>query len=139
MQIDREKIFSELTQKFGAEWNLRWKKRLKIFAVVGIVGFFITGGLLIWAGFSAVSYIANTVNHPSTLARVETLKSEVKTLPAITLPSIIAPGCWTHAQSLLQVQPWFEKPLGDHYKNMKIACFTQAVQPSLNLEKGKTI
>ncbi|MDZ4083070.1 MAG: hypothetical protein U1E10_09050 [Bdellovibrionales bacterium] len=38
--------------------NPQWRRKLKTIAIVGIIGLLLTGGLVIWAGFSAAKYVA---------------------------------------------------------------------------------
>lgn len=99
-------------------------RKLKIFAVVGIIGFFIVGGFTVWAGISAFNYVASkatqTIQSPVTQQHLESLKAEAKSLPHIQ-----ALSCWGKAQSLLAVQPWLERPVVDNLVNLKVACLEQ--------------
>lgn len=100
----------------------RLMKKVKIFAVVGLVGFFFAAGLTIWAGISAISYIASTANQaiqsPVTHSHLEDLKTDLKSLPKIQPVS-----CWAKAQSLISFQPWIERPALDNLIGLKAACF----------------
>lgn len=95
-------------------------KKLKIFAVVGVFGFLVTGALAVWAGLSALSYIANkttaVIQSPQTATHIESLKTEVKGLRLQPL------NCWGHAQTLMAVEPWLSRPALDNLKNLKVAC-----------------
>jgi len=97
-------------------------KKLKVFAVVGIVGFLITGALVIWAGISAINYVASStsqiIQSPTAQGHVENLKTELSSLPKFQ-----AINCWGKAQSLIAVQPWLERPALDILANLKVACF----------------
>lgn len=80
-----------------------------------------TGALAIWAGVSAIGYVADKANivmqAPQTAAQVENLKTELGELNFQPL------NCWGKAQSLLTVEPWLTRPALDNLKNLKVACF----------------
>ncbi|HPI40232.1 MAG TPA: hypothetical protein PLJ21_05470 [Pseudobdellovibrionaceae bacterium] len=111
-------IFLELIRKLKAKPHLI--RKIKIFAVVGVAGFFVTGALAIWAGVSAISYVADKANvvmqSAQTAAHIENLKTEVKGLSLQPL------NCWGKAQSLMAVEPWLARPALDNLKNLKVAC-----------------
>lgn len=114
----KKSIFLEIIRELKAKPHLM--RKVRIFAVVGIVGFFVTGALAIWAGASAISYVADKANvvmpSPQTAAQVESLKNEVKGLSLQPL------NCWGKAQSLMAVEPWLARPALDNLKNLKVAC-----------------
>lgn len=143
----KREIFFELIHKLKEKPHLM--RKLKIFAVIGIVGFVITGALTIWAGVTAFNYVAikatEAVQAPSTLMYVNNLKTELKSLPKIQ-----AISCWAKAQSLLEIQPWLERPAIDNLVNLKVACLENRVQvcegaecdsikKKLNTAEGETI
>ncbi len=115
-------VFFEILQTLKTEPKLM--RKVKIFAVVGIVGFLITVALMIWAGVSAFNYVASSasqvIQSPTALGHVENLKTELKSLPKLQ-----AINCWGKAQSLIAVQPWLERPALDNLVNLKVACFEQ--------------
>jgi len=142
-----QNIFFELLQKLKQKPNLM--RKLKIFAVIGVVGFLITGGLVIWAGISAVSYVTSTTNQavqsPLTQDHIAKLKTKAQGLPKIQ-----ALNCWAKAQSLLAVQPWLERPALDNLVNLKVACLEQKpavcdgkdceqIKDLMNTAEGRTI
>lgn len=125
-------ILYELMRKIKHEPQLM--RKFKIFAFVGFVGVLITGGLIIWAGVSAVGYVASKAN--------QAIQSP--------LPRFQALNCWGRAQSLLAVQPWIERPVFDNLVSLKFACLEQ--KPAIcegqncnefknfkNTEEGRTI
>jgi hypothetical protein len=139
-------IFLEFIRKLKAKPHLM--RKVKIFAVVGIVGFFVTGALAIWAGVSAMSYVAekaNAVMHsPQAAAQFESLKTEVKGLSLQPL------NCWGKAQSLMALEPWLARPALDNLKNLKVACLEattpvceghecQQMKKRINTAEGMTI
>lgn len=101
--------------------NPKLMRKAKVFAVVGLVGFLLIGTLTIWAGLSAINYLASSVNQaiqsPITQGHVE---SEIK-----SLPSFQAVNCWGKAQTLLGVRPWLDRPAFENLTNLKVACFEQ--------------
>lgn len=103
------------------------KRKLKILIAVGIVGFLVTGVLVIWAGISAFNYVAlksNEVIHwPTALAQVENLK-----LDANALPKFQPLRCWGKAQSLMAVEPWIARHALANLQSLKLAC-VEAVAP----------
>lgn len=104
--------------------NPKLMRKAKVFVVVGLVGVLLTGALTIWAGVSAINYLASSANQaiqsPVTQGHVENLKSEIK-----SLPNFQAVNCWGKAQTLLGVQPWLERPAFENLTNLKAACFEQ--------------
>ena len=96
-------------------------RKVKIFAVLGLVGFVMVVGLAIWAVVSAVKYGVTTatqvVSSPTAEKQLDILKAELQDLQFQPL------NCWGKAQSLLAVQPWLEKPAVDNLWNLKAACF----------------
>lgn len=104
--------------------NPKLMRKAKVFVVVGLVGVLLTGALTIWAGVSAINYLATSANQaiqsPITQGHVESLKSEIKSLPGFQ-----AANCWGKAQTLLGVQPWLERPAFENLTNLKVACFEQ--------------
>lgn len=120
----KQDIFLEIIRKLKAKPHLM--RKVKIFVVVGVIGFFVTGALAIWAGISAISYVADKANvvmqSPQTTAHVENFKTEVKGLSLQPL------NCWGKAQSLMAVEPWLARPALDNLKNLKVACL-EATSP----------
>lgn len=114
----KQVILLEIIRKLKEKPNLR--RKFKIFAAVGGVGFFLTGAIAIWAGVSAINYVADKTNvvmqSPQTTAHIENIKTELKGLSFQPL------NCWGKAQSLLALEPWLARPALDNLKNLKIAC-----------------
>lgn len=112
-------LIYEVLRKIKARPDLM--RKVKIFAVVGVVGFLITGALVIWAGVWAFNSVASkateVMSSPATIAQIEDLKSEAKGLPKFQPLS-----CWVKAQSLMAVEPWLARPALDNLYNLKVAC-----------------
>ena len=115
-------LFLEILEQLKARPKLM--KKFKILAVLGVVGFLITGTLLIWAGVSAMSYVTSSATHyiqsPVIQHHVENIKTELKSLPRVE-----AASCWEKAQSLIAVQPWLERPALENMALLGVACFEQ--------------
>lgn len=120
-------ILYEILKKLKSDPKLM--KKVKAFLIVGSIVFVVMSGLIIWAGVSAVKYIASTtsqaIESPIAQGQVENLKSELKQLPKFQLAS-----CWLKTQSLMTVQTWLEKPLQENFKNLKTACFENNIEAS---------
>jgi hypothetical protein len=101
--------------------NPRLMRKIKILAAVGIVGFLLTGIVAIWAGLSAFHYIAKAKTDiaQSSMAQtqVENLATELKSISQFK-----ALDCWSKTQSLMSVQPWYERPPLENLKSLKAAC-----------------
>lgn len=115
----KQQIFIEIIRKIKAKPHLM--RKVKIFAVVGLVGFLVTGALTIWAGITAFNYVATkataAVQSPVAQTNIESIKTELKTLPKFQ-----ALSCWGKAQSLMAVEPWLARPALDNLINLKVAC-----------------
>ncbi len=143
----KKEIITEILKKLNTKPNLM--RKLKIFAIVGIVGFIFVGGLTIWVGISAFNYIAikakETVKSPAALNHIDNLKSEFSNLPKLQ-----ALSCWSTAQSLMTAQPWLEKSAVDNLVTLKTACLElkpavcegaecENIKIMINTVEGKTI
>ena len=99
-------------------------RKVKILALVGLVGFVFVGGLAIWAGIAAFQYAVTTANQavtsPSIQSHVQNAKAEFKQIQLNPL------NCWNKAQSLMAVQPWLEQPALNLLQNLKVACLDGA-------------
>jgi len=119
--MNKHKIL-ELYYKLKSRPDLM--KKFKVFALVATVSFLLIGSLAIWAGISAIKYVASSttqiIDSPSTKIHVEQLKTELN-----NLPNVQALNCWGKIQRLLAVQPWLERPVLVNLNNLKIACFEQ--------------
>jgi len=119
----KRQLILEILRKLKEKPHLM--RKVKIFAIVGIVGFLITGALAIWAGISAVSYVATKANQviqsPQGAAQVAALKSEVTGISGLQ-----PLGCWNKAQSLMAFEPWLARPVLANLQSLKVACFIVA-------------
>ena len=104
-------------------------RKLKIFVVVGLVGFLITGALTIWAGITAFNYLASTAS--------PLVQSPIPEL--VALPKFQLLNCWSKAQSLMAVQPWLERSAVDNLVHLKMACLEDRPVDLLPTIEGRAI
>ncbi len=118
----KQDIFFELSKKLKSQPRLR--RKIMIFAVVGIIGLFTMGALAVWAGITVINYVASSAGQiaqsPIAQSHAEKVKGELKSLPKFQLVN-----CWGKAQSLLAVQPWIEQAALVNLADLKLACFEQ--------------
>jgi hypothetical protein len=118
----KQVILFEILKALKSKPNLM--RKMKVFAIVGGIGFFVFGSLAIWAGISAFNFVVSStsqaIHSPVAQGHVESLKAEIKSFAKFQPAS-----CWGKAQSLLMVQPWLERPALDNLMNLKMACFEQ--------------
>lgn len=116
-------VMLELLKKLRSKPHL--KRKLKIFLVVGFVGFLITSALVVWAGVAVFNFASNKasqiIESPQASAKVEALKTQATQFSALQ-----AAGCWAKAQSLMAVEPWLLRPALENLGNLKVACFGQS-------------
>jgi hypothetical protein len=114
----KDQILREILYKIRTRPDL--KKKLKIAIVIGVIGLFITGGLLIWAGVAALNYVGSQLQAANVKGAVENLQTEIKNIPAVGAVNTV--GCWTQAQSMLTVETWLNRPLADNFNQLKKSC-----------------
>ena len=115
-------IFLEIMNRLRAKPKL--KKKLTIFVIVGVIGFFVTSGLVIWAGLSAVRFASNQVQALNMPVQLDRIESGIKSLPTIT-----AMDCWGKTQSLMNLESWVKQPLVDTFRQLKVSCLQE--KPSI--------
>jgi hypothetical protein len=84
--------------------NPQWRKKLKTIAIVGIVGLFLTGGLVIWAGFSAAKYVAREMGQHLGPA-IESTVSQGTVLQGVASGVGVVASverCWTNVQGIME-------------------------------------
>lgn len=92
-------------------------RKFKIFALVGLVGFVLTGAVAIWAGVKAINYVAQSASQVDVTQKLEQAKGELASAPAL-----LATGCWEKAKSMLSVGLWLETPVAQNLASLKQAC-----------------
>jgi hypothetical protein len=97
-----------------------WRKTLKKFAIVGLLGFFLTCALVIWGTVSAYNYLGK-----SNLTVVNNLEQHA-TIDSTAPTNESTQTCLGHAKTLLNAQVWVNKPLGETFRNLKNACLHTA-------------
>lgn len=113
-------LFYELLNLIRTRPDL--KKKVKIFVMVGLVGLIVVSGLAIWAGLSAISFVASKANAviqaPTAQVQLENLKNQAPQLAQIQVL-----GCWDSAVALLQVRPWLERSASQNLQSLIQGCF----------------
>ncbi|MBU1565813.1 MAG: hypothetical protein KJ630_09325 [Proteobacteria bacterium] len=97
--------------------NDQLKRKLKLFLGIGCLGVFLVGGLIIWAGVTAVTHVVGLGSNVNVQEQVKNLKGNIPKIPAIAKV-----GCWERVQSLMNIQVWLETPLGENITSLKDAC-----------------
>lgn len=101
-----------------------FKRKLKVFAAIGVVAFILISGLAIWAGLSVISYTSTKINQltqsPKTQQQMESAKEKVSLLTSIEVLN-----CWVKAQSLMALEPWLARPALNNLNNLKAACLKE--------------
>lgn len=132
----KQDIIFEIIKKAKSQPSLM--RKLKIFAVVGLVGSILVGALVVWAGVTAIKFVtaqtSQLTQSPLAKEQVENLKTTMSDLPRIKPLT-----CWGKAQSLMAVQPWVEQPLMNNLMSLKVACLEQAPEKLINKAEGGTI
>lgn len=97
-------------------------KKIKVLVIAGAIGFLLICTVTIWASVSAINFVATHATHvfraPSTQEHLERAKVELTALAGLK-----SGKCWDHAQSLLTMQPWLERPALKNLAELKVACF----------------
>lgn len=100
-----------------------FKRKLKFFLGVGLIGTVVTVTLVIWISIAGMRYATNLVQGQAIVPNIDSLKSELSQLPVIAKVD-----CWDKAQSLLSVNAWLERPIAENFRNLKLACLETQVQ-----------
>lgn len=98
--------------------NDHFKRKLKIFLGIGCLGMVLLGGVVLWAGFTAVHQVAKIGSNVNIEKQINNIEGEISEIPAI-----VKVGCWDKVQSLMNIQVWLETPLGENITSLKDACF----------------
>ncbi|WP_319587419.1 hypothetical protein [uncultured Desulfobulbus sp.] len=120
-------VFSEVLGKLRQ--NHQVKRKFKIVLSLGLVGFLLAGGLIIWAGVTTIQSVASMGTNSNLQEQVLSIKDEILKIPAVT-----SVGCWNKIQSFLNVEVWLEKPIGDNINNIKLACLMNTPAPCKGTE-----
>ena len=108
----------DLSNKLRSSTTL--KRYLKIFLGVGCLGLLLVGGVIIWAGMTAVQHVADLSTDPKVQEQVQKIKKGIPSIP----PSVKV-GCWEKVQSLMNVQVWLETPIAENIQSIKEACLEE--------------
>jgi hypothetical protein len=127
----RREVIFEILKKLEAKKDL--KRRLKVFVIIGVIGFFIVGAIAMWIGFKTVSFVATKTKEvdPTSVVKVHTenFKSE---LTSISKHQVVS--CWSKAQSLIAVQVWLERSAMDNLVDLKATCLENNSSAAQNVD-----
>jgi hypothetical protein len=114
-------------------------KKLKVVLAVAAVGFVVTASLVVWLSLATLQYVASTVQNINP-SHVAALKSHVTSLPDLRLSTLQGMNCWQKAQSLMEVLPWVERPVGANLEDLHTACFgSRSAVPEADWESTETL
>jgi hypothetical protein len=115
----KQQLLIQFLRKLKTNPGLR--RKVKIFAIVGLAGFIMTGILAAWVAVSAFNYVSSTtigaIQSEAAQNHVDNIKAEFKGLSALQVAT-----CWAQAQSLMAVQPWLERSMSENLARLKVAC-----------------
>ncbi len=123
----KQLIFLEMLSRVRSSPNL--KRKLKIFAIAGAIGFTVISGLVIWVAVSVTRFASHQIQAVNIQQQAETFENRLKTLPAVATMS-----CWDKAQSLMNLDSWVSRPIAENLNNLKMAC----LEESAPVCEGKT-
>jgi hypothetical protein len=79
----------------------KWRRKLKTIAIIGILGLFLSGGLVIWAGWSAAKYLVQEIGPAVATGKtaVESAGTAISQgeVPALGLIASVE-KCWSKVQ-----------------------------------------
>lgn len=94
-----------------------FKRKFKIFLIIGSITFVMISGLIVWAGVSVYQFAKIQVQAVNVPVSVEKIESQIKTLPGFNFLN-----CWNKAQNLMSVEVWLSHPMAQNLNELKIAC-----------------
>ncbi|MBN8540525.1 MAG: hypothetical protein J0L82_09075 [Deltaproteobacteria bacterium] len=85
--------------------NPQWRRKLKTMAIVGIIGLVLSGGLVIWAGWSAAKYLVKGIE-PTVATSMKAVESAETAISHGKVPALglitSAEKCWTTVQGIVE-------------------------------------
>ena len=115
----KREVFLKILNKLKSRKDLR--RKLKIFVIVGLFGFFVITTFAVWIGFKAYDYVASNTNNLGQSPLVKTHTQNIKSeLTALSTNQVLS--CWRHAQSLVAIKVWLERSAIDNLIDLKNAC-----------------
>jgi len=102
----------------------KFKRKLKIFAAVSLVGVIFTGGFAIWASIAAFDYVARTAGTLVTDQNVESATAKIS-----GKEPLLQPGCLAKATTMLNPAQWLERPLQQTFGEIRNACLVRQEAP----------
>jgi len=95
----------------------KFRRRLKIFAAISLVGVVLSGALAIWVGIAAFDYVARTASSITTPQKV----ADVAHTFASGKP-LLQPGCLDKTKTMFNLAQWLERPLRQSFREIRDAC-----------------
>lgn len=95
----------------------RFRKRLFGFLALGVLGLFLTGGLVMWGAIATYRSLANFSVSPRAQNQLDGLKKELGELPVVNSVS-----CFEKIQTLVDFRPWIANPVLQNLSALKSAC-----------------
>lgn len=102
----------------------KFRKKMKLIAVVGVLGLVVTLALVGWAGVSIVRYASNHIQSLNVPSLANSLEDQIGTTFSINSIS-----CWNQFRSQLNLETWTTIPIADNIKNLKGACMNTDPPP----------
>ena len=128
-----KKIFiSEIINKIKAKPHIY--KKLKIFAVIGIVGILSLGTITVYLGVLGARYVASLSTDIYTTENAEKLKSKIRDIPTLTKSN-----CIETAQNFLNLDTLFNKPMIENFQLLKKSCFEPTVTEPTKTKEADVI
>ena len=97
-------------------------KKYKTLILAGALVLFVTTGLIIWAGVIATKKVVSVLQAQN----INIEMSQVANQAQAAYTNFQPLPCWLKAQSLMNVQPWLERPMLENLNHLKSACLAKA-------------
>lgn len=110
------------------------KKKLKVFAIVGVIGFFLLGAVTLYVGWVGVKYVAQVATQVQPLEQMGNLQSEVEKLPGVEIA-----GCWGAAQEVLSLESLLNRSLAEKFQTLKTGCWNPLLQAPVQGSESELI
>lgn len=112
----------------------RGRSRLKVFAIVGVLGAILCGTVMIAGGIALYRAVAGFSQ--SIAVNTNLSPQQIKTEIVEVVPSQVW-RCWNAAQALVLTDSWFQAPLGASFSSLKQACWGPGKENCSNNECSK--
>ena len=109
-----------------------FRKRLRVFIMVGIFVIFFVGALGIWGAVKVYQSVATFSANPEVKNQLNDLKVDISKLPTVKGLS-----CFDKVQTLINPRPWIENPIMHNLVDLKNSCFEQKINNCAGPECAK--